>query len=287
MKEYDFAFSLGFACVTSQVLRENGLQFVSLPLDWVGSQGLMRSIEMVEGDFHGWFERNDLRLNDVRYTGGHAARVYRSEKTGFLFPHDFTNAEPIETSYEERRAIYDRRIDRMLSILTHARRIFAFYVEHPEKPRESDEILKDARNRLCRKFPNADIDLAYAFEDSSVDGWHVEGLSAGVDTVRLDYRILVNGEVSHECRREQLGEYVRSVARIKDTRSDDEKRRFEESRRRGYLKLLGSTPYERWRNRKLKRWFRDLELYLQGQGLLPRDRLLEFDAKGLSRNERI
>ncbi len=280
MKEYDFIFSLGFSCACTQSLRDCGLQKVSLPFDWVGTQSLLGSAQLVANDFHDWFERDALVLWDVRITGGFVSRVYKNVKTGIGFSHEFSNAEPIETHYEVEKGKYDRRIARLYKCAGAAKKILAVYLENSRGGEVSDEEILEARQILMKKFPHAEVDLLYLHEVEGCKVAEARQISEGVTSVALDYRTYLKGEIMHVCNMDMIRDYLRKNVAMVNGESEAERKAFADARRKALRDSLGKNRFDRWINRKMKNWFRDLEVYLEGQHLVPGDRPLWFDGDG-------
>ena len=280
-KEYDFAFSLGFSCACSESLRAEGLQFESCPFDWVGVTDVLQTARLVANGFEGWLERDDLDLWDVRITGGFVTRVYRNRKTGIGFVHEFSNDAGLDAAYPAVKAKFDRRIPRFMERLRRSRRVLAVYLEVSKNPRASNETLVEARRLLAQKFPETSFDLLYLYEDPEAKTWTVEPpVADGVTAVRLDYRTYLNGEIMHLCHNEQIRDCLRSLASVPDVRTDEQKAAFASFKRDEVKNALGKTWLERKVNKKLRKLFRDLESYLEGQHILPGDRPLWFDGDG-------
>ncbi len=280
MKEYDFIFGLGFACVSSQALRDCGLQCVSLPLDWVGSQGLWAGVRAVVDDFRGWFDRDKLELWDVRITGGYVSRVYRNAEAGITFPHEFSNAEPIEKHYEVVKEKYERRIARLYKCANAAKRILGVYVEDPRRDKLSDTEILEAHEMLQKKFPHAKFDLLYFHEVEGCKVPEARQISEGVMSVHADYRTYLNGEIMHVCNIDMIRDYLFKNVSFVNAQSATERKKFRDAQRKALRDSLGKNRLDRWINRKLKNWYRDLEVYLEGQHLVPGDRPLMFDGDG-------
>jgi len=280
MKTYDFIFSMGFSCAVTQALRDVGMQRESLPLDWIGAPGPLESARMIAADFKDWFNREDFRLWDVRHEHGHISRVYKNLRTGFGFSHEFTNAEPFKTHYDEVREKYDRRIARFLEKLGASKRVLAIYLESPRNARADDAVLVETLSVLRAKFPSVQIDLAYFYEDPSVTEPVMESESNGLVVVKIDYRKFLNGRLMHLCDGRMLRAWLTANVTVDGALTPQEMRAFADQKRKAYRQSLGKNPIERWINRKLKNWFVDLDNYLIGQGLLIGDRPLWFDGDG-------
>ena len=281
MKSYDFVFSLGYCCTCSESLRAEGLQNASFPFDWIGVPSLEQAVSIVVNDFADWFDRELLDLWDVRITGGFVTRVYRNRKTGIGFVHDFSNAEPIETTYDRVRRRYDRRIERFRKCMLSSDRILAVYLEIPKAPRLSDDRIEAVRARLCARYPGKTIDLIYMYEDPDCPHWAADPVKyEGVTAVRMDYRVFLNGELMHLCRNDQVRDCLRTLASLTNGESVEERAKFEKEKRAELKRTLGKSRFEQWVNKKLRQWFRDLEAYLETQKIMPGDRPLWFDGDG-------
>lgn len=280
MKTYDFVFSLGYACAVSQALRDLGLQRGSYPFDWVGTASPLMGAQAIADGFRDWFNREDLKLWDVRFEGGFVARVYKNLRTGFGFSHEFSNAEPIETAYAAVREKYDRRIVRFMKTLRSAKRILAVYLEDPRRPRTPGADLAQARRLIAASCPGAEVELLCFYEDESCRAAELVASADGVSVAKANYRTYLDGRLMHIADRSQIAAFLRDSVTVRDRMSEDEIRALDAAKRRKLRESLGRNRLERWVNRKLKQWYRDLEVYLIGQKLIPGDRPLWFDGDG-------
>lgn len=280
MKDYDFAFSLGFCCTCSEALRAEGLQYASAPFDWVGISSVLQAPRAIADDFADWFDRDLLDLWDVRILGGFTTRVYRNRKTGVGFVHEFSNAEPIETHYDRERAKYDRRIARFRENLDAAHRVLAVYMELPDGRRATEAELIEARRLLSDKYPGKEFDLLYMYEDPSCPEWKEVSASDGIVVAKMDYRTFLDGTLMHVCRHDQVRSCVRAYGRVPDRRTAEEKAAFAAARQKAKSAMFGKGRFARWLNKRLLRWFRNLEAYLETQKIMPGDRPLWFDGDG-------
>ena len=281
MKTYDLALPLGYCCALSQSMRIVGLQYASLPLDWVGIVSLKHAVQLIIDDFQNWFARDLLELWEVRICGGHVSRVYRNRKNGVGFIHEFSNGHPIEKYYEEERAKYERRIQRFYKLMASVKSVFVAYLEYPNQERLSDAELITARDALQAKFPNVQIDFAYLYEDPEVQGQREERVSEGLTAYALDYRMFLNGELMHTCKMEVIQKCLAGIARVEDLRTEAEKSKFAEFKRRERLAGLGGgSKFRQKLNKRLLRWFRNMEEYLESQHIMPGDRPLWFYGDG-------
>ena len=278
MKTYDFAFSLGFSCGTSQALRAAGLQFASYPLDWVGSPGVVESAQVVADRFRGWMEAEDLQLWDVRHGVGFCTRIYRNRKNLIGFSHEFSDFIPFSESYPKVRETYDRRAERFLERLNAAGKALAVYLELPFRECASAETLDRALSILRGAFPGKDFELLYFYEDPSRKVPAVVSEGSGVTVVAADYRKFDEGEITHFVEFAPLAGYLRSNVSVPDTRTEKEKSAYfakawgDDSWRWG----IAASPLRRWWNQRLYKLYRGLEKVLRRRGMVHREGPLWF-----------
>ena len=163
VKKYDVIFSLGSACLCSQMLRKLHLQFCSYPLDWVTGDDLSNRIDLLASDFKAFFNQEDFVLHPEWKES--KTDVYRNKRTGIIFPHDFPRDVLLESSYFDVKAKYDRRISRLIGHIEKSDTILIVYVDKPAKEQNAatDDLLKSCHARIVDRFPNKNIDLLYIF----------------------------------------------------------------------------------------------------------------------------
>ena len=277
MKTYDFMFSLGASCAVSMALRDAGLQFASFPFDWIGSPGLMAEVEMVESGFANWFEREDLKLWDVRHEEGAVQRVYKNMRTGFGFPHEFTNAFGLDDGYEKTREKYDRRIERFFKTLRASKNALGIYLEVATRRRLPDDSLAEVRRRLAAQFPGLQLDLVYFYEDPAPRVPEVVSERDGVTVVRAHYGKFLGGKPMHTVDRTEIVRFIHENFTVAGHDVAAEKARHEAEEKRKRKGHWGKGAVERWVNRKLFKTYRRLQDYLIEQKILPGDRPCWFE----------
>lgn len=110
---YDQAISLGGSCQPAWHLRKNNLRLASYPLDWLNTRESTEALcTVLRTRFENFFEKADFEMI-VTPLGN---RPYINRRTGFWFWHEFEEPSSFEERFEERRALYDRRIARMLEV---------------------------------------------------------------------------------------------------------------------------------------------------------------------------
>ena len=53
---FDFVFSLGAACLSTQSLRKADLQFASYPFDWLAGGNICKRAEIISSDFSSFMQ---------------------------------------------------------------------------------------------------------------------------------------------------------------------------------------------------------------------------------------
>lgn len=276
MRTYDLAFSLGFSCACTQSLREAGLQFASYPFDWVGTPCLQASVHMLETDFSGWMDKDDLELYDIR-RAPLFSKVYRNARTGFGFPHDFPYSRAFEEAYPSVRERYDRRIRRLTDMIASSRKVLAVYVESVISRRLKDDELMAVQRGLGARFPGVTVDLLYFFHEDGCVAPRETRVGEGVMAVGLAYKRVEFGEVVHEINRGPVVAYLRECVTVGDLRSESDRAAYQVRHRRQRENRWGDAgPVRRLFNKFVYRLYRRLERRLESVGTIPRERPLWF-----------
>ena len=277
MKEYDFIFSLGASCAATQTLRDCGLQFTSLPLDWAASPGIAFAAEMIVNGFPRWFERGDLVLHDVRHEEGAVQRVYYNRYTHFGFPHEFTNAKPFEKCFDEVREKYFRRIARLDKLLSAKPRALGVYLEVATRRAQPLDALLKVRSDIVAKYPGLKLDLIYIHELPGKRIPEIETETDGVTIVAADYAKFLNGVPMHTVDRTELVRFFHENFTVAGHDIAAEKAAYEREQKKMRKSHWGKGVIEKWINRKLFKTYRRLQDYLIAQRLLPGDRPCWFE----------
>lgn len=181
-KKYDFIFSIGAACSCTQSLRSLRLQVRSLPFDWLYGCGFVDRCRLIASDFSTWLIKDELEYMGCRTSSSPHRYVYKNKLTGMTFNHDFFSPLSDE-SFENVKAKYNRRIDRLMSSIGRSKRVLAVYIDVPTTSDAlSDDELIEGYNILCSKFPDVVIDILYIHNDDKVpyDERVVESLNAHI-----------------------------------------------------------------------------------------------------------
>ena len=281
MKNYDFIFPLGFSCGATQALRAAGLQFASYPLDWVGSPGIVQSAQVVVDGFSGWFEADDLKLWDVRHGPGFNTRIYRNQKNGFGFSHEFSDFFPFKVTYPKVRETYDRRSARFLERFASAKKILAVYMEIPFRGCPDVAQIAEARRLLQLKAPSAKIDMLVFYAEPGVQVPEVRSETDGITIVACDYRKFDEGEITHFVEYGLLVPYLKANYAITDTRTEEDCKAYEAVLKNNdtWRWGIGKSRLRQWWNQRVYKLYRGLEKYLQKCNLIDKEGPLWFVEK--------
>ena len=259
-------------------LRAAKLQFASYPLDWIGAPGIVKSAQMIESEFAGWFAKEDLQLVAVR-GGSFNNNVYQNRKTRFGYPHDFSRLVRFDDIYPEIAAKYERRAKRFLADVRKSATALVVYVERPINSCASDETLAEAKRILEAKFPKCAFDLVYFHLDESQVAYDVRDVAPGITSVACNYATYDWGEISHAVKTDVLTQYLAERYGVVDTRTEEEKARYATESRQAKKKRVsaGGSVISRKITEMQYRLYRKLEKILQKKNLVARDYPLWFD----------
>jgi len=163
-KTFDFVASIGEDCACAMYLRRFGLRDCSSPMDWVFKASFAIRIDLICSDFATFMEKEDFRRCDT--TG---ARLedrrndpYENVETGFWFVHDFPAGVPMDESFPVVKAKYDRRIGRFMRRVASSRNVLLVWWSKDKHL--TDNVLREARDRIAARFPASNVHLL-AFEN--------------------------------------------------------------------------------------------------------------------------
>lgn len=241
---YDFAFSLGAACLCTETLRSAGLQFASFPLDWTrGGGGIRERADLLVGGFKGWFEEKDFEPIENPDAFGHDP--YRNVATGMIFPHEFDKGVPLAESFPAVRAKNDRRVRRLNERISSARNVLAVWITDPQssdRPLREEDI-RYALARLSERYPSARFELAAIdFAKGVPFESREERRGVGYRMCAFDYRRYGEGEPVWSVRQEALVPLFAGLS-VRDYRSLSEKLNHRAARRRRKYARYGAKTF--------------------------------------------
>ena len=265
MKElYDLAFGVGAACSCSQTLRGAGLQYLSLPFDWIVpnircrayDEDVVRRVKHICNGFDGWFRKDDFHSRGAN-GGDHLTNGmldFYNERLEFQFIHDFPRTQSFDESFPVILEKYKRRIARFLELLDRSRKVLVLRIERPDLPFVTPlESFRIARELLTSKYPGTRFDFIQLVQAGGVPPEKPE-ITRPEDwftSIAFDYQSKKPGEEAFP----DLGLTARSLASlaaVRDYRTREEIRRHKEVLLRKKLAKAGCDTLLQLRWKKLK-----------------------------------
>lgn len=247
MKKYDFIFSIGRACACSQALRKAGLQLLSLPWDWLALRpdpdgpDLHIRLQIMENGFSDWLQQEDLVFVSNHAENGKAQ--YRNKRYNIIHPHDFPRDVPLEESYPEVKAKYDRRTARFQRLMAESKDgVLAVYMDAPVSPKADIETCRDAQKRIQALYPHVKVDfLMISLEAGrSFEDRIMEDFGDGFTRISFDFKDYRPGKPDYSVNIEQCAAAMQCVASVKDYRTAAEKKAMTEWTRKVKLREHGA-----------------------------------------------
>ena len=170
MKQYDYIFSIGEACLCASALRILGLRDFSGPFDWLFGATIIERIDIMINEFENYFNKEDLIFNSQR-KDQKPNDIYYNTRTKIIFNHDFPIDGLFDVSYPKIKEKYDRRISRIISILKSKKPVLIVFMELPDETIngiKSIDELTESLNKLQTKFNNKNIDILYIKHDTNM-----------------------------------------------------------------------------------------------------------------------
>jgi hypothetical protein len=131
---YDAIYSLGDLCLASLQLRKNKLRPFAGPLDWMSSPSLPSVSRLLKNQFTGYMDKSNL-IPTGYSTGVDSSEPYlcvTDTAYQIVSSHDFKASQNTFNNlgtYPEVRAKFDRRIIRLLDVLSSGKRILFIRTE--------------------------------------------------------------------------------------------------------------------------------------------------------------
>jgi len=239
-RRYDLVFSMGAACACTECLRKAGLQFGSFPFDWVSGSTLVKRTDILVDDGDNWLKLENLE--HVFSASVIRTEAYRNNATGITFNHDFPAGVPIEESIARVREKYDRRFERLRSLLVRGGRVLAVYATTPPNGlAPTAEEAAYCRHRLGERFPAAEVDVLVLRPG---DGAEVreEFSGDGVRIVSFDYRSRTDTTGVNPVDRDAVVRFLKSERyAARDYRTAEERRAWRGLQRKRKYDRYGAT----------------------------------------------
>jgi len=191
-KKYDFIFSLGEACSSTQAIRSANLQFASYPLDWLFGANFSTRVNILLSGFERFIEKNDLTYTNHQNGDKHnPCNIYYNQYNNLVFNHDFSSGVPFEKAFLHVSEKYNRRVSRLLNNIEKAKSILIVYIETPncQQPTTDEEIVT-AFSRVKEHYPDKKINLLYFHNDceQNTETYNVIQLSPFIEKVITNYK---------------------------------------------------------------------------------------------------
>lgn len=161
--EYNVIISLGSNCACTLFLRHVGLQKESFPFDWLSSHSFEARVLLLANGFKNFFNREDFVMTKKNTSNDGQADIYRNNKTGFFFHHDFPSDCSLEDVFCEVNKKYERRIKRLYDKIETSKRVLFVWLDSNYCLTEK-QIL-DGYVLLSQKFPHQKISFLIVEHD--------------------------------------------------------------------------------------------------------------------------
>ena len=167
-KEYDCVFSLGKDCGCTMLLRAAGLQERSYPLDWLIAphNDFDIRILLLANNFKNFINKADFILLENKESTDTSRNVYKNNKTGLNFYHDFPKDISFEDAFDGVKEKYERRIKRFYEKMGGSKKVLFVWFDQYVTP--TDQQITNAYVLLSRKFPEQEISFLIIGNGSSV-----------------------------------------------------------------------------------------------------------------------
>ena len=257
--KYDLILPFGQACSCSQSLRTAKLQFASFPWDWIATHSIRTMVEFDCAGGRDFMRKEDMVKMEPR--GDHPMDFYQNSRLGIYHNHDFPRGVPLDESFPEVSAKYERRFRRQTDLIMSARRpILLLRIDSPiMKPTQLEEC-RSARRRLAERFRGKDfefclfsLDRERPFKDRIE-----EEIEPGFFHVVFDYSDHTPGAASYNVNQKANAEILNRLFSVRDYRTPEEIKAYTERKRAARYAKAGVTSELGYRLHKIKQQVRKL-----------------------------
>lgn len=192
---YDLIFSIGEACSCSSTLRACNLQRFSYPLDWIAGMDFVGRCKLLTSDFDRFIEMEDLTYSYSEVNI--ACDAYYNTHNTLLFNHDFKAGLPLSETYPGVKEKYQRRINRLFSLINCASKILIVYIESPltGHPTIPDESVFAGFELLKNRFKDKTVHVLYV--SNSTEPSYDRMLNESIRRIQLDYKSKEKDALDH------------------------------------------------------------------------------------------
>lgn len=164
----------------------------SYPFDWLGGSDFMGRVDILTSGFENFINLEDLEY--LKNTHPEPMDVYYNKRNHIRFRHDFPLDIPIEKSYADVTAKYDRRINRLFEQIEKSEKILIAYIETPscQNKLQDKNILLEGYKKLSERFPDKQIDLIFLTncEEKKLNDICTENITNNITKLILNYKSL-------------------------------------------------------------------------------------------------
>ncbi len=194
--EYDNIISLGEACFVATTLINLNLRQFSSPFDWVMGSGLKYRLDCLLTDFDNFIEKENLSKLDYNDPDTDFYS-YLNTKSSIVFNHEFRKNEDFNSAYPEVRERYDRRIQRLLDLLSSKQSNLLVYMDL-KKPKQEITIdqLIEYMVRINHKFKTNTIELLYFRYVDNVEDASIRKINKYLSVA--DYNGLIDEQAANQ-----------------------------------------------------------------------------------------
>jgi len=250
-RKYDLCFCIGDTCKGTLSLREAGLQFLSFPLDWCGGPRFVEKASHIRDGFAGFLDVANLEKLPVAKTS--QTQLYRDRKLGYTIIHEFHTNVPFEKELPVVRARLDRRINRFLGLLDHAKSALVLWINIPGAPVETPETAREVRRILAERCPNTHFDvLMMSYREGIPVAEMSDEEKDGVRHLGFDYKNHRGSTEYWEADQNLISTWLASQYEMDDYRTDAEKA--------AWAKKAATEKFDRF---KAKNWFEYVHTKIQ------------------------
>lgn len=232
-RTYDLAFGMGISCNSSISLRKAGLQYLSFPGDWTSpvwkreelpEPNLVCRAHWLCRGLEGFLNPGDFTF--VRKHEWNGKDVYANVRTHYLFPHDLPSGGDFAVEFPKMAAKYERRYNRLISLIRASKRVFVLRVDHPDQTTATAvEDCEKAHEELCRTFPDVTFDFAL-FQCDPKRPFPRRNLShprPWLTHVQFDYRSQRPSDDAKTPNNRLIAKMLKKLVKVRDYRTDAER----------------------------------------------------------------
>lgn len=154
-KKYDCIFSMGSTCHSAELLTKARLRIFSSPFDWLCGGTLQERTELLCNDFEDFLNFEDLEKTGEREYP-EKTDIYKNNHNGIIFNHDFPKGIELTQSYNQVKAKYDKRINRLKTKLKTSQNSLIIYMEPAYSEIKHEELIQ-LTEKVNKIYRNTDL----------------------------------------------------------------------------------------------------------------------------------